>query len=64
MTVDEMKDRTKAFAINVTKLTQKLPENPVNRANINQIIWSGSSIGANYRASRRAKSNPDFINKL
>lgn len=64
MTANEMKDRTKAFAINVAKLTQKLPENPVNRAYINQIIRSGSSVGANYRASRRAKSNPDFINKL
>lgn len=64
MDASEMKGRTKAFAINVAKLTQKLPENPVNRAYINQIIRSSSSVGANYRASRRAKSNADFINKL
>jgi four helix bundle protein len=64
MDASEMKGRTKAFAINVAKLTQKLPENPVNRAYINQIIRSSSSVGANYRVSRRAKSNADFINKL
>ncbi len=64
MTADEMKDRTKAFAINIARLTQKLPESPVNKAYINQIIRSSSPVGANYRASRRAKSNPDFINKL
>lgn len=64
MDASEMKDRTKAFAINVAKLTQKLPENAVNRAYTNQIIRSSSSVGANYRASRRAKSNADFINKL
>jgi four helix bundle protein len=64
MDASEMKDRTKAFAVNVAKLTQKLPENPINRAYSNQIIRSSSSVGANYRAARRAKSNADFINKL
>ncbi|MBP6024535.1 four helix bundle protein [Ferruginibacter sp.] len=64
MTSDEMKQRTKAFAINVAKLTQKLPDNTINRAYCGQIIRSSSSVGANYRASRRAKSNADFINKL
>lgn len=64
MTAEEMKQRTKAFAVNVAKLTQRLPETPVNRVYRNQIIRSSSSVGANYRASRRAKSKPDFINKL
>lgn len=59
-----MKSRTKLFAINVALLTQKLPESQINRPYINQIIRSSSSVGANYRASRRAKSNADFINKL
>lgn len=59
-----MKKRTKLFAVNVAKLTQKLPDNSINRIYKGQIIRSSSSVGANYRASRRAKSKPDFINKL
>jgi len=64
MDSEEMKRRTKLFAINTTKLTQKLPDTSVNRVYKGQLIRSGSSVGANYRASRRAKSKPDFINKL
>ena len=64
MDAEEMKNRTKLFAINVAKLTQKLPDNTVNKIYKGQIIRSSSSAGANYRASRRAKSKPDFINKL
>ena len=43
---------------------QKLPDTLVNRIYKGQTIRSSSSAGANYRASRRAKSKPDFINKL
>lgn len=64
MDAEEMKQRTKSFAIKVALLTQRLAETTINRAYINQIIRSASSVGANYRASRRAKSNADFINKL
>jgi four helix bundle protein len=64
MDSEEMKNRTKQFAINVGVLTQGLPVSQINKAYSNQIIRSSSSVGANYRASRRAKSNADFINKL
>ena len=64
MDAEEMKRRTKAFAINVAKLMQKLPDTLTNRIYKGQIIRSSASVGANYRASRRAKSKPDFINKL
>lgn len=64
MDAEEMKSRTKLFAINIALLTQKLPDTIINRAYKGQIIGSGSSVGANYRASGRAKSNADFINKL
>ena len=56
--------RTKDFAINVAKLMRKLPDTLINRIYKGQIIRSSSYAGANYRASRRAKSKPDFINKL
>ena len=64
MDPEEMKRRTKLFTINVAGLTQKLPDTAVNKIYRGQIIRSASSVGANYRASRRAKSKPDFINKL
>ena len=41
-----------------------LEVNAVNRAYGGQLIRSSSSVGANYRATRRAKSSPDFINKF
>lgn len=64
MNAEEMKRRTKFFALNVAKLTMKIPDTLINRAYKGQIIRSSSSVGANYRAARRAKSKPDFINKL
>ena len=64
MDSEEMKRRTKQFAIDVAKLVQRLPDTTVKRIYKGQIIRSASSSGANYRASRRAKSKPDFINKL
>jgi len=59
-----MKRRTKHFAIDIAKLVQSLPDTTANRIYKGQIIRSASSVGANYRASRRAKSKADFINKL
>ena len=64
MDSEEMKKRTRQFAIDVARLVEKLPDNTTNRIYKGQIIRSSSSTGANYRASRRAKSKPDFINKL
>jgi len=64
MTTDEMLKRTKQFAVNCGRLVLSLEMNAVNRAYGNQLIRSGASVGANYRATRRAKSNADFINKV
>lgn len=63
MTPEEMKQRLKTFAINIARLTLKLPDTLVNKIYKGQIIRSSSSAAANYRASQRAKSRPDFINK-
>ena len=59
-----MKARTKAYANRVVRLCQALPNNWMARTLGNQLLRSGTSVGANYRAVCRAKSNPDFINKL
>ena len=64
MTREEMKNRTKAYANRVVKLCSALPENWIARTLGKQLLRSGTSVGANYRAVCRAKSNPDFINKL
>ena len=64
MTKEEMKKRTKQFALRVINLADALPENAVGRAIANQIIRSGMSVGANYRAALCARSSRDFINKI
>lgn len=64
MNAEELKSRTKQFAIDIGRLTQLLPENRINNAYCNQVVRSSSSVGANYRAARRAKSKADHINKL
>lgn len=58
------KDRTKKLAISILKLVEKLPRSISADAMARQIVRSGMSIGANYRAACRAKSTADMINKL
>ena len=64
MTKEAMKKRTKQFALRVIHLASALPENVIGRAISNQLIRSGTSVGANYRAALRARSPRDFINKI
>jgi len=60
----ELKTRTKAFAVRVIKLVDKLPDSRASNAIARQMVRSGMSVGANYRAACRAKSRADFIAKL
>ena len=60
----DMKARTKKFTIDCSNLCSKLPHSREFNAYVNQLIRCSSSVGANYRATQRAKSAPDFINKL
>src|SRR5688572_30027161 len=64
MTQEEMKARTKQFALRVIRLVQSLPQNLVADVLGKQLLRSGTSVGANYRAAGRAKSTADFIHKL
>src|SRR5882672_10264034 len=64
MTREEMKARTKSYANRVVKLCAALPNNWIARTLGKQLLDSGTSVGANYRAVCRAKSQADFINKL
>src|SRR5213082_2984531 len=60
----DLKKRTKAFALRILKLVDALPKTTVGRALASQIVRSGTSIAANYRAACRARSTADFIAKM
>ena len=60
----DLKKRTKAFALRILKLVDALPKTTAGRALASQIVRSGTSIAANYRAACRAKSTADFIGKM
>ncbi|MBS1639111.1 MAG: four helix bundle protein [Bacteroidetes bacterium] len=62
--MQDLKARTFMFAVSVGKLIIDMPDSRVNKHYFAQIVRCSSSVGANYRAARRAKSNADFINKL
>jgi four helix bundle protein len=64
MTTDELKQRTKNFAVRVTRLVDALPNTVKGRAIANQIIRSATSVAANYRAACCARSRAEFIAKI
>jgi four helix bundle protein len=64
MTKTELLDRTKKFALRVIKLVNALPKNTAGRTIGNQLIRSGTSVAANYRAAYRRRSKAEFISKL
>jgi four helix bundle protein len=64
MSGENIKERTKSFSISIGQLVLLLPYSVVNKQYISQIVRSSASVAANYRAAARAKSYPDFINKL
>ncbi|MGH9931669.1 MAG: four helix bundle protein [Pyrinomonadaceae bacterium] len=64
MNPEEMRRRTRAFALRVIRLAESLPNTPTAKVIRNQMIRCGSSVGANYRAACRAKSKPDFVSKM
>src|SRR5271154_1376272 len=64
MTRDEMRKRTKDYANRIVKLCSALSRDWISQTLGKQLLRSGTSVGANYRAVCRAKSNLDFINKL
>ena len=64
MTKEQLKERFKQYAISVAFFVLKLPYNVVNKNYSDQLNRAASGAAANYRASLRAKSNPDFINKF
>jgi four helix bundle protein len=64
MTPKELKDRTKRFAVDIVALCRELPSTLDGRRLGQQLLDSGTSVAANYRASCRARSRAEFIAKL
>lgn len=58
------KTRTKNLAVAIIKQVDKLPRSLAADVIARQLMRSGTSIGANYRAACRARSTPDMINKM
>jgi four helix bundle protein len=56
--------RTKQFALRILRLYQALPAKEEARILGRQVLRSGTSVGANYRAACRARAKADFISKL
>ena len=59
-----LKQRTKQYALRVIKLVRALPNNQEGWVLGKQLIRSGTSVGANYRAACRARSTAEFVAKL
>src|SRR5436309_13106615 len=64
MNAQDLKDRTKQLALRVMHLVDALPDTPKGRAVASQLVRSGMSIAANYRAACRGRSHAEFISKI
>jgi len=61
---EELKKRTKQFALRVIRLVDAMPRSIVGDVLGRQIVRSATSVAANYRAACRAKSRADFVAKM
>jgi len=61
---DELKTRTKEFAIRIIRLYSALPKTTESQVIGKQFLRSGTSIGAQYREAQHAKSDADFVSKI
>jgi four helix bundle protein len=64
MTEQEFKSRTKRFALDIIRFVRNLPRGLVEDVISRQLVRSGTSVGANYRAACRGRSTADVIAKL
>lgn len=64
MDADELRGRTKEFAVRVIRMVQKLPRGNPGDVLVRQLVRSATSIGANYRAACRARSRAEFAAKM
>src|SRR5438270_9679366 len=61
---EELRSRTKRFALRILRLFRSLPKTTEAQVLGKQLLRSGTSVGANYRATGRARSRAEFIAKM
>ncbi len=61
---DDLRDRTKKFAVRIVHLYRALPKTTEAQVLGKQVLRSGTSVAANYRAACRGRSRAEFISKL
>jgi len=61
---NDLRERTTDFALRIVRMYSNLPKTTVAQTLGKQALRSGTSVGAQFRESQRAKSDPDFISKL
>jgi len=64
MNNEELKKRTKNFALMIIRVVEELPDSKAGRTIGNQLIRSGTSVAANYRTACRSRSSADFISRV
>src|ERR1043166_6598345 len=64
MSVEDFRKRTFEFGIRVVRLVQALAKTDAGRVIGNQLLRSGTAVGANYRAAARARSRAEFMAKM
>src|SRR3972149_4628840 len=64
MNPEELKARTRQFALRVIHLAESMPRAKTADVLSRQLLRSATSVGANYRAACRARSRADFISKI
>ncbi len=64
MPENKLKERTKQFALRIIRLVEALPSSKTSHVIGNQLLRSGTSVAANYRAVCRARSTAEFVAKL
>jgi four helix bundle protein len=64
MNAEDLKKRTKLFALRILKLAAALPNTVEGRTIRGQLVRAGTSVGANYRAACRGRSRAEFIAKI
>lgn len=64
MNAEEMKQRTKVFALRIIRLASSLPKDRINDVIVRQLVRCGTSVAANYRAACLARSRAEFAAKM
>lgn len=64
MTPEELRDRTKTFALRIVKLFRALPTRADAQVMGKQLVRCGTSVAANYRAVCRSRSRAEFVARM